>query len=287
MSIASNTFLIAMKLVVGFMSGSVSIISEAIHSVMDLVAAIIAFFSVKIADIPPDESHPYGHGKVENVSGVMEALLIFAASIWIIEEAIKKIIHNEPVEYIWLGSLVMFISAGVNILVSRKLYKVAKKFDSIALEADALHLKVDVYTSLGVALGLFLIWLTGYHYLDPVVAICIALFILKESFDLLKKAFNPLLDYKLSDEDLVLIKECIEKEKGSCYRFHEMRSRKAGNKKYVDLHLEVPKDLTVESAHALCDRIERDIERNFKNMEVLIHVEPCQNPCESCEQNKK
>src|SRR5471030_345494 len=207
LSISSNTFLIIIKLSVGITTGSVSIVSEAIHSTMDLLASIIAFFSVRISDRPADDTHPYGHGKVENISGVIEALLIFVASVWIIIESIKKILSPKEIESVGIGFLVMFISSAVNFIVSKKLYKVAKKEDSIALEADALHLKADVYTSLGVGLGLLLIWITNFNYLDPVVAILVAIFILKESFNLLKTAFNPLLDIKLSDEEIQTIKD--------------------------------------------------------------------------------
>ena len=146
LSIASNSFLIVIKLLAGLFSGSVSVISEAIHSGMDLVAALIAFFSVRISDRPADSKHPYGHGKFENVSGVIEAVLIFIAAVWIILEAVRKLLHQSDVEKIHLGLIVMAISALVNFLVSGKLYKIAKATDSIALEADARHLKTDVYT---------------------------------------------------------------------------------------------------------------------------------------------
>ena len=209
LSIFSNTFLIIIKLLVGIFTGSVSIVSEAIHSTMDLLASIIAFFSVRISDRPADDTHPYGHGKVENISGVIEALLIFVASVWIIIEAVKKIINPGEMESVSIGFIVMFISAAINFMVSKKLYKVAKQEDSIALEADALHLKADVYTSLGVGTGLLLIWITGLNYLDPIVAILVAIFILKESFELLKTAFNPLLDIKLSDEEIKIITDII------------------------------------------------------------------------------
>ncbi|HEX3007492.1 MAG TPA: cation diffusion facilitator family transporter, partial [Bacteroidales bacterium] len=163
LSVASNTALIAMKVIAGIWSGSVSIISEAIHSLMDLIAAVIAYFSVKVSDNPPDEEHPYGHGKFENVSGVIEAFLILVAAIWIIYEAVHKIIKPTEVDSlgVGVGAVVMIVSGCINFLVSRQLYKVAKETESIALEADALHLKTDVYTSLGVGVGLFLMWLTG------------------------------------------------------------------------------------------------------------------------------
>lgn len=292
LSIISNTFLIIIKAVAGLLSGSVSILSEAIHSAMDLLAAIIAFFSVRISDRKPDERHPYGHGKFENISGVIEALLIFVAAIWIIYEAVEKILLKYEVKNLGWGFLVMFISAVVNIIVSRRLYKVAKETDSIALEADALHLKVDVYTSLGVAIGLLLIWLakylgmTGYYIIDPIVAILVALIILRESFILLKTAYSPLLDVKLADEEINIIKEAIRNKNFGCIAFHQLRSRKAGHLKYVDLHLVVPQDYTVKESHDMCDAIEKEIERMINNIEVTIHVEPCTKSCDDCESFK-
>ena len=273
LSIFSNSFLIVMKFVVGLISGSISIISEAIHSFMDLLASIIAFFSVKISDSPADERHPYGHGKFENVSGVIEAVLIFGAAFWIIYEAVKKMLTPGEIENISYGFIVMLISAIINFIVSRKLYKVAKETESIALEADALHLKTDVYTSAGVAFGLLLIWITGYHLLDPIVAILVALLILKESIELFLKAYSPLLDISLSVKELETIKSIINGHCNHRINFHDLRSRKAGNHNYVDFHLNLPENLTVKEAHQICDAIENDIKANLKNTEVTIHVE--------------
>lgn len=283
LSVLSNSILIIMKLVVGFLTGSVSIISEAIHSTMDLAAAIIAYFSVKISNKPADKDHPYGHGKIENISGVIEALLIFAASAWIIIEAIKKIMHPEEIGSIGLGFIVMFISAAVNHFVSKKLYKVAKEEDSIALEADALHLRADVYTSLGVGVGLLLIYITKLSYLDPVVAIIVAIFILRESFNLLKTAFNPLLDVTLSDREVDLIKATIKKFSSAYCEFHNLRTRKSGNMKYIDLHLVFPEEMTLKDAHDICDNIEEELEASLKNTEVLIHLESCTHSCTTCD----
>ncbi len=280
LSIISNTTLIVFKCIVGLITGSVSIISEAIHSSMDLLAAIIAYFSVRISATPPDDKHPYGHGKYENVSGVIEAILIFTAAGWIIFEAVKRLLDAKHVESIGIGSLVMIFSAVVNIIVSKRLYKVAKETDSIALEADALHLKADVYTSFGVGIGLLLIWITGWYILDPIVAILVAIFILRESYILLKNAFSPLLDVKLPDREIEIIEKSIHKFTSGEIKYHQLRTRKAGFNKYVDLHLEVPKMLTVDEAHIICDNIENDIESKIKNIEVYIHVEPIENNAE-------
>lgn len=272
LSILSNSFLILLKLTAGLISGSVSIISEAIHSSMDLVAAVIAFFSVKVSDNPPDSRHPYGHGKFENISGVIEALLIFVAAGWIIAEAIKKLTGSDTeLQSIGLGTVVMIVAAGVNIVVSKKLYKIAKETDSVALEADALHLKTDVYTSAGVAAGLLLIMITGLNWLDPLVAIIVALFIIYESYQLLKRAFNPLLDEAWKEEE---IRELEMTLKSMDVRFHELRTRIAGNYRFIDLHIEIPENVSVGDAHRYCDMIENELNNKIRNLNVTIHVEP-------------
>jgi cation diffusion facilitator family transporter len=272
LSIVSNTLLILMKMAVGVISGSVSILSEAIHSSMDLIAAVIAYFSVRVSDNPPDSRHPYGHGKIENISGVIESLLIFIAAIWIIVEAIRKLLGAKiELDSIALGSAVMFISALVNIYVSRRLYKVAKATNSVALEADALHLKTDVYTSLGVAIGLGLIIVTGINWLDPVIAILVALFIVREAYFLMVKAFTPLLDTAWSISEI----DTLEKRlKNLDVSYHDLRTRVAGNYRFIDLHIQIPEDVSVGSAHKYCDKIENELTSVYQNLTVTIHVEP-------------
>lgn len=275
LSVFSNTLLIIMKVIVGILSGSVSIISEAIHSSMDLVAAIIAFFAVRVSDTPPDSRHPYGHGKVENISGVIEALLIFAAAIWIIAEAIRKLLGDKiELESIWIGSVVMAISAVVNIIVSRKLYKVARETKSVALEADALHLKTDVYTSAGVAIGLMLILITDIKWLDPVVAILVALFIIKESYSLLRRAFTPLLDTAWKEDE---IEDLEQKLNELQVNYHDLRTRIAGNYRFIDVHVEIPENESVGQAHDYCDLVENELKAVYENLSVTIHVEPTHN----------
>lgn len=271
LSILSNTLLIIMKFTVGIISGSVSILSEAIHSMMDLVAAVIAFFSVRVSDTPPDKGHPYGHGKFENLSGVLEAILILVAAGWIVYEAIKKMSNSQPVESIGLGSLVMFISAGINIFVSRKLYKVAKETDSVALEADALHLKTDVYTSLGVGFGLLLIWITKLHYLDPIIAILVALLILKEAYQLLSRAFAPLLDSSWNKGDLTDLENSLLK---MGVKYHDLKTRRAGSYMFADFHLEMSPDVPLAEVHRYCDEIEEKLKKELPNLRITIHAEP-------------
>jgi len=261
-----------MKLVVGLLSGSVSIISEAIHSAMDLLAAIIAYFAVKVSDKAPDSKHPYGHGKFENVSGVVEALLIFAAAALIISEAVRKLLGKPfDLELIWIGAIVMLISAILNSFVSHRLYKVARETKSIALEADALHLKTDVYTSLGVSVGLGLIAITGIKWLDPIVAILVALMIVYESFSLLRRAFWPLVDVAWNEDEVIDLELRLKDLK---VNYHDLRTRISGNYRFVDLHIEVAENESVGDAHRYCDKIEEELSKHFDKLSVTIHVEP-------------
>jgi len=273
LSVFSNTTLIIMKIIAGLLSGSVSILSEAIHSLMDLLASVVAFFSVKISGTPADENHPYGHGKFENISGVVEALLIFIAAFWIIYEAVQRIVNPNEVEQIGLGFAVMLVSAIINIFVSRKLYRVARETDSVALEADALHLKTDVYTSFGVATGLALMWISGIKLIDPIIAIFVALLILRESFELFSRAYAPLLDRALPLSEVEQISAIIRQNCKKDMTFHNLRSRKAGDFRYIDFHLNLDPNLTVGEAHAICDRIEEEIKNKFEKTEITIHVE--------------
>jgi len=277
LSIFSNTALIVMNTAVGLLSGSVSILSEAVHTVIDLLAAIMAYFSVKISDKPADESHPFGHGKFENVSGVVEALLIFVASGWIIHHAVIRLIEGEQMigdQGLTLGFIVMIVSAFINLVVSRRLYRVAKETDSIALKADALHLSTHVYTSAGVGISLAVIYFTGWHFLDPIAAIVVASYILKEAFEILIEAFKPLTDNSLPEEEQLLINEVLKNNITKDMGYHMLRTRKTGSFREIDLHLEVPGDMTVTRSHEICDKIEEELLENLANVKVTIHVEP-------------
>lgn len=276
LSVASNSLLIVMNLTIGLISGSVSIISEAIHTFIDLLAAIMAYFSVKIADSPPDDRHPYGHGKFENISGVVEALLIFVASGWIIYHAIQRLTTEHIIDHsgLTLGFIVMVISALIDLFVSRHLYRIAKETDSIALKADALHLSVHVYTSLGIGASLAVIYFTGWHFLDPIAAIVVAAFILKEAFEILVEAFKPLIDNSLPQEEVNIIIQTIGMNILEPSSFHMLRTRKAGSNREIDFHLEVPGNMSVKESHRLCDNIEDSLKQKFSNLEVTIHVEP-------------
>jgi cation diffusion facilitator family transporter len=275
-SIASNATLIVFKLTVGIMSGSIAIISEALHSGSDLVAALIAFWSVRSAAQPPDERHHYGHEKVENLSGVIEALLIIAAAAVIIFEGVMKIIHGPSLDHIWLGIGVMVVSGIANLIVSKRvLYPVARRTDSAALEADAAHLLTDVYTSFGVAAGLLLVKITGWEYFDPVAAIAVAVLIIHTGYELVMQSTRVLLDETLPDDELEEIRRCVREHRGDIiYGYHRLRARRAGSRRHVDLHVTVNEDLTITEAHDIAEHIEEDIRACIPNTDVLVHVEP-------------
>lgn len=274
LSIISNSALIILKIIAGILSGSVSIISEAIHSTMDLVASVIAFFSVRQSAKPADRDHPYGHGKVENISGIAEGLLIFVAAGLIIKEAIEKIHAPAEIEQAMIAIAVMIVASITNVLVSRKLYKVAQEEDSMALEADALHLKTDVYTSLGVAVGLILIKVTGLLILDPIVAILVALLIIKEAWHLCKDAFDYLLDTKLTDAEEAKIEKVIQVHCDKFKDFHKLKTRKSGNMKHIDFHITVDHQLTVGETHEIIGSLKKAMCDEFGNTRVNVHVDP-------------
>ncbi len=282
LSIYSNTLLLIIKLAAGIFMGSISVLSEALHSGIDLLAALIANYSVRKAGQPADDIHKFGHGKFENVSGTVEALLIFAAAIIILFESGKKLLTGGEVEFLGAGIAIMGISALVNVIVSRKIMKVAKKAESIALEADGYHLTTDVYTSAGVFIGLVLISLTGNPIFDPVMAIIVALIIIKAAYDLTKRSLSGLMDMKLSDREEELIKSIISEHYSEYAGFHNLRTRMSGAERYVDLHLVVPKNQAVMDAHEFCDHLEKDIKEKIPNLSILIHIEPCKDECEIC-----
>ena len=227
-SIASNTALILLKIVAGLVTGSVSLIAEAIHSIMDLIAAIVAFFSVKVSDQPADRKHQFGHGKAENISGVVEGVLILIAAGLIMYEAVQKIITGVSLEIIEVGIGIMAVSIVVNILVSRNLLKVSKATDSLALEADAAHLTTDVMTMAGVFLGLIIVRITGLTILDPIIAIAVALLIVKAAVAIIRKSYGGLMDVSLPESEQKAIEACLLEHNDRIVEFHRLRTRKAG-----------------------------------------------------------
>jgi cation diffusion facilitator family transporter len=273
LSVASNSTLVVLKLVVGFLSGSVSIIAEGIHSANDLIAALIAFISVRISEQPPDEEHPYGHGKAESISAAAEAILIVGAAVWIVIEAVRRLLKPEPVEHLGIGVAVMGISVVLNIVVSRYLFRVAREEDSPALEADAHHLATDVYTSMGVVAGLAVTGLTGWHIVDPLMAIGVAMLILKIGLGLTMKSLHHLMDAQLPTAEVSRIEGILNGET-RIHSWHNLRTRKSGSTRHIDLHIVFRNDATLLEAHQVADELEKRIAQEMAPAHVVIHVDP-------------
>lgn len=292
-SVASNASLVVLKLIVGTVVGSVSIISEAIHSGVDLVAAIIALFAVRTSGKPADKTHNFGHGKVENIAGTIEAILIFVAAIWIVYEAVGKLLNPSPMEEVSWGVAVMMGSAFANIAVSQMLFRVGRATDSIALQADAWHLRTDVYTSLGVMAGLLIYWLVRYFepgveigWIDPVAAIAVALLIVKAAWELTVQSARDLLDASLPRREEKAIAGIIRDMRPRVLGFHHLRTRKSGHHRFVEFHLLVDPGLSVKESHDLSEEIEEMIKKALPETRVTVHVEPCDESCSSsCQGN--
>lgn len=273
LSIFSNSTLIIFKLIVGIFMGSISVISEAIHSGIDLLASFIAFFSIRQASKAEDIDHPFGHGKYENVSGFVEAILIFIAAMIIIFEAVRKIIHGATIENTGAGIIVMLVATITNFVISMTLLRIAKKTDSIALEADGMHLLTDVFTSFGVFIGLIAVRFSGLKIIDPITALVVAALIIKASIDLTRKSMVDLVDSSLPEEDIEKIVTIINSYP-EITNYHRLRTRKSGQRREIDLHLRLNKDSSLSDAHNICDSIENDIRLVYPDSYVLIHVEP-------------
>lgn len=275
-SIASNTSLIVLKIIAGIISGSIGIISEAIHSCSDLLASFIAFFSISKSSQPADHDHQYGHGKYEDFAGFTEGSLIILAALYIVYEAAKKIInpHLEGLD-VNIGLAVMFVSVIANIFVSKYLFKVAKKSGSVALFADGEHLRTDVYSSLAVFLGLLFVKITGNPIFDPIIAIAVAIIIFIAGYKICKSSHDSLVDVSLGAGEISQIKEILIEDFGDeVVELKNMRTRKAGLKKNIELTLIVDKEMKICDGHSLCDRIEEKIEDRLTNTDISIHLEP-------------
>lgn len=281
-SIVSNTILILIKITAGILSGSISVLSEALHSFADLSASCLAYFSVSKSSKPADEDHPFGHGKYEDLAGFIEALLIILTALYILFVACEKIItHGGNYEiHTTLGILIMVLSVIINWIVSSYLHMIAKKTDSIALKTDAEHLRADIYSSCGIILGLLAVKITGLNILDPLIAIFVAALILRTGVKLTKQSSNNLLDGSLPKED----KEKIDIVLNS-FQAHgvmgtkQIRTSKSGSKRLIQMTIFLPSGMTLIEAHKICDEIETQIGKNLKNCDIIIHAEPF---CKQC-----
>ncbi|HAV10536.1 MAG TPA: cation transporter [Dehalococcoidia bacterium] len=290
LSVTSNGILVILKMSIGLIIGSISVLSEAIHSAMDLIAAVIALIAIRISGKEADKDHPFGHAKVESISAAIEALLIFAAAIWIIIAATHKLLSPQPLETVGWGVAVMCFSSIANLLISRMLFSVGTKTESPALIADAWHLRTDVYTSGGVMAGLGLIWIAGFifpnanlNWIDPIAAILVALLILKTAYQLTAHAVKDLIDTSTPPEEKIWIEDYMKKLYPTVRSFHRLRTRKAGSNRFIDFHMVVDEDMTVHESHDIAEQITKDFRMHFTNADITLHIEPCDGVCKySC-----
>ena len=274
-SIGSNTFLIMLKLVAGAVTGSVAIVTEAIHSAIDLIASCIAFFSVRQAEEPADAQHRYGHEKFENVAAAAEGVLILVGAGVIVYASAHALVNGTQLESLGFGIAVVAFASLTNLVVSAWLYRRARETDSPALEGDAAHLRTDSYTSLGVLVGLALVQWTGLQWLDPVVALLIACAIVVTGLKLVARSWRVLVDEALPSDELAAIREAIEQfGRSEVVGHHQLRTRRAGARRYVDLHVQFRAGTTLESAHGIAHQLQDEIAARLRGADVLIHLEP-------------
>ncbi len=275
LSIASNAILIAIKLAAGAITGSIAIITEAVHSFIDLVASVIAFVSVRKADEPADAEHPYGHQKVESLAAAIEGMLILVGAGIIIYEATHRLVVGAEVETLSVGLAVMAFSVVANLVVSTILSRQAKEHESAALEGDAAHLRTDALTSAGVFAGLLAVELTGVVAFDSITALLVAAVIVVAGLRILRRSSGVLVDEALPGAEMDRIEAAIASARTTeVAGYHKLRARRAGNRRYIDLHVQYRSGTSLERAHELAHAMRASIEAAIPGAEVLIHVEP-------------
>jgi cation diffusion facilitator family transporter len=275
--------LIILKVIVSVISNSISITAQATDSFLDLFSIGITVIAVHMSVQPADEKHPFGHGKMEGISALIQAFLVLGAGGFIIYSAIQRIIHGVIIKPD-AGIAVMVISIIASYFLSRHLRRVAKATESTAIDASAQNISADVYSAAGVLLGLLAVLITGWEILDPIVALVMVGFVLKAGYETATRAFRELTDYSLPKEDMAILNSCIQEHFTELVSYHAVRSRRAGSERFVELHLVMPRDVTVEKAHEMCDHLEQDIKTKLPNSSIMIHVEPCdENDCVRCD----
>ncbi len=274
--------LIVLKVVVAFISNSISIVAQAADSVLDVFSIGITLVALKMSDVPADKVHPFGHGKAEGLSALLQAVLVLGAGSFIVYSAIQRIVHStviQPDE----GIVVMAISIVASFFLSRHLRRVAQATDSTAIDASARNIGADVYSAAGVLLGLLLVRVSGLAVLDPIVALIVAGLVLKAGYEVITRALRELLDSALPKKEQETLDNCLKEHSAQLVGFHAIRSRRSGRQRFIDLHILMPRYLTLEEAHDMCDHLERDIKDRIPNANVLIHTEPCKpEDCPPC-----
>jgi cation diffusion facilitator family transporter len=279
LAIAAAVATISLKMLAYFLTGSVGLFSDALESVVNLIAAVVALFMITLAEKPADEEHAYGHHKAEYFSSAIEGGLIVLAAFSIIWSAIPRIINPQPLENVGVGLLVAVGASAINLAVGLVLIKNGRKNHSITLEADGKHLMTDVYTSIGVLIGIGLVHFTGLLVLDGLVAVAVAINILWTGYQLMRRSAHGLLDSALPESELSKITTALDLYKEQNLEYHSLMTRQAGQRKFVSLHILLPGKLTIQEGHDMVEKIERDIRDLFNSpVTVFTHLEPVEDP---------
>jgi len=274
-SVGGAFSLALIKLVVAVFSGSMAVLASAVDSLLDILMSGVNFMAIHQAEQPPDQRHPFGHGKFETLATLFQSLVIFGSGGWIIYEAVQRLREGPRLGNLEEGIGVLAFSSLVSWFIARHLRSVAKKTDSSALEADSLHFRMDIFTNLGLMLGLLFIRWFDIYWLDSALSILVASYILHEALQLIKRSLTDMLDQELPEEIQSQVHQLICAHDGPLAGYHGLRTRRAGSSKIMDFHLEVCKDMSVAEAHKLVDSLEKKIEREIPGADVIIHIDPC------------
>lgn len=275
-SICAALGLAIVKLIVAVSSGSMAVMASAVDSLLDILMSGVNFMAIRRAEQPPDQCHPFGHGKFETLATLFQALVITSSGGWIIYEATQRLTDGRQIEELEQGIGILAFSAVISWFITRYLSKVAKQTDSSALEADALHFRMDIYSNLGLMVGLMLIRWLHIYWLDSALSILVASYILHEALQLIKRSMTDILDHQLPDEIQQQIHQLIRSYEGPLVGYHGLRTRRAGSLKIMDFHLEVCKEMSVGEAHELADGLEKWIKKEIPGADIIIHIEPCE-----------
>ncbi|MCM8612531.1 cation diffusion facilitator family transporter [Accumulibacter sp.] len=285
LSIGAATLTIALKAVAWWLTGSVGLLSDAIESFVNLVGALMALWMLTLAALPADEEHAYGYSKAEYFSSAFEGFLILLAAVSIGYAALVRLLDPQPLAEVGLGLMVSLLASAINLATARILLRVGREHDSISLEADAQHLMTDVWTSAGVIVGVALVWLSGWFWLDPAIALVVAANILWTAFQLMRRSLAGLLDASLSAPELAGIEALLALHRAQGIAFHALRTRRAGSRSFVSLHVLVPGQWTVQQGHDRVERIEDEIRELLPRAHVTTHLEPLEDPLSMSDQD--
>jgi cation diffusion facilitator family transporter len=274
LSIAAALLTISLKAGAWALTGSVGLLSDALESVVNLVAAIVALIALTVAARPADEEHEWGHTKAEYFSGAAEGLLILIAAAGILATAVQRLIYPRPLEQLGLGLAISVVASLINLGVALVLRGASKRYESLTLEADAVHLLTDVVTTVGVLLGVSAVWATGYTRLDPILAIIVALWIVRSGVLIVRKSIGGLLDTSIPKDQRSKVESILDSYRERGTQWHALRTRQAGVRTFVTVHILVPGDWTVRDGHELAEEIEARIRGVFTRATVLTHLEP-------------